>query len=351
MARILIGGAGGAPSNNFIMSLRASGGGDHLIGMCSVPSDLFLADVDERFVVPNASDPAYMDRLVDIVRQSGAEFIHVQHDFEVRRISRDRRRLDQMGLRYFLPAHETVEVCVDKSKSYDIWKKSGIPVPETVLIDNPETLRASFRDFGGKIWLRATEGAAGRGALPTDSYDFAALWIERFNGWGAFTAAECLTARTVTWMSIWYEGELVVAQTRRRRSWSFGDRTLSGVTGITHVGETCSDPAVDEIALSAIRAIDPRPHAIFSVDLTYDERGRPNPTEINIGRFFTTHYFFTKAGVNFPKIYRDIALEGRFPNLPKRVNPLPDGLLWIRGMDVAPVLISAAELERLERAR
>jgi carbamoyl-phosphate synthase large subunit len=85
--------------------------------------------------------------------------------------------------------------------------------------------------------------------------------------------------------------------------------------------------------------------------MTYDNSGVPNPTEINIGRFFTTHYFFTKAGVNFPEIYCDLALEGRFPALERKINPLPDGLVWIRGMDVTPVLTTSEELAKLEANR
>jgi carbamoyl-phosphate synthase large subunit len=185
--------------------------------------------------------------------------------------------------------------------------------------------------------------------LPTDNVEFARLWIDRFNGWGRFTAAECLTPDTVTWLSIWSDGELIVAQTRRRRSWNFGNRTLSGVTGITGVGETCSIPQVDEIALAAIKAIDSAPHGIFGVDMTYDHAGVPNPTEINIGRFFTTHYFFTRAGLNMPKIVRDLAIDRKRPTLAKTINPLPDGLVWIRGMDVEPVLTTTAELETMER--
>ena len=63
---------------------------------------------------------------------------------------------------------------------------------------------------------------------------------------------------------------------------------------------TVSDPVVDDIAQRAIRAINPEPSGIFGVDLTYDRDGVPNPTEINIGRFFTTHQFFTAAGLNMP---------------------------------------------------
>ena len=48
-----------------------------------------------------------------------------------------------------------------------------------------------------------------------------------------------------------------------------------------------------------------------------------------------------------PKIYCDIALDGNFPALQKRINPLLDGLIWIRGMDVEPVLTTRRELEAM----
>ena len=349
MARIYVGGAGGAPSNNFIKSLRVSGRGDYIIGATSSPSDLFLADADERYVVPHATAPNYADKVTALLARVRPDFLHVQNDYEVRAISRIRDRIAATGTKLYMPAPETVENCVDKEKSYVIWKKAGIPVPETMLLNSPEDLKSAFDRLGSKIWIRATEGGGGRGALPTDNYEFARIWIERFNGWGSFTAAELLSERTVTWQSIWFEGELVVAQTRMRRSWNFGNRTLSGVTGITGVGETASFPEVDRISQDAILAVDKRPHGIFSVDMTYDFSGKPKPTEINISRFFTTHYFFTRAGLNFPKILCDIALDNNFPVLEKKINPLPNGLIWIRGMDVEPVLTTAQELETYEK--
>jgi glutathione synthase/RimK-type ligase-like ATP-grasp enzyme len=351
--KILLGGAGGAPTNNVIKSLRAGGSGDRLIGMSCVASDLLLADVDERYVVPAAAAADYPRRLAALVRRTRPDLLHAQHDFEVRAVSRLRAPLQEAGVRLYLPDAATVENAVDKGKSYEIWSRAGVPVPQTVLVGSAQDLRGAMERFGGEVWLRATEGGGGKGALPVhgpQDYEFARLWIERFNGWGRFTAAEMLTADSVTWMSLWYRGELVVAQTRRRRSWNFGDRTLSGVTGVTGVGETCSSEVVTRTALGAIEAIDRAAHGIFSVDLTFDREGKPRVTEINIGRFFTTVHFFTKAGVNFPQIYRDIALEEKFPLLPRKINPLPDGLLWIRGMDVEPVLTTAAALEALGHA-
>lgn len=351
--RIILGGAGGAPTNNVIKSLREGGSGDHLIGTSSVATDLFLADVDERYVVPYAVAPDYPSRLAQLVKKARPDFIHAQHDFEVRAVSRLRGELQQAGVKLYLPAAETIENTVDKGKSYEIWSRHGVPVPQTMLINDPADLNKAMERFGGKVWLRATEGGGGKGALPVNGahdYEFAKLWIDRYHGWGSFTAAEMLSANSVTWLSIWYQGELVVAQTRARRSWNFGDRTLSGVTGVTGVAETCSSEIVTQTARQAIEVIDPSPHGIFAVDMTYDVADKPRVTEINIGRFFTTVYFFTKAGVNFPQIYRDIALEGKFPTLDRKINPLPDGLVWIRGMDVEPILATVADLEGLPHA-
>lgn len=349
MARIYIGGAGGAPSNNFIRSLRESPRRDHLIGASCIPSDLFLADTEERCVVPYATAPEYTQAILQLLRSVKPDFMHLQNDFEVQAISDIRDQVQALGVKLFMPTPDTIENCVDKYKSYEMWRKAEIKTPKTVLLRSPEDLKRAFDELGPKVWIRAVKGAAGRGALPTNNFDFAKLWIDNFRGWNEFTAARCLTPQSVTWLSIWFEGELIVAQSRRRRSWNFGNRTLSGVTGITGVAETCSDPVVDRVAQDTIVAVDARPHGIFGVDMTYDDEGAPNPTEINIGRFFTTHYFFTKAGLNMPEIYCNIALDGKFPTLERRINPLPNGLVWIRGMDVTPVLTTVEELEKMEQ--
>jgi hypothetical protein len=345
MAKIYVGGAGGAPSNNFIRSLRDSARNYEIIGGTSSPSDLMLADVDRGYLVPNANDPAYAERLLEILRAEQPDLIHVQHDYEVLAMSEMREAIHDLGVRTFLPAKQTIRDCVDKYASYVHWARAGVPTPRTVRIDSDADLAAAFADLGPRVWLRATTGGGGRGALPTDDIAFARMWIQRFDGWGSFTAAECLTPRSVTWSSLWLDGELVVAQTRRRQSWGFADRTLSGVTGVTAVAETDADAAVDDVAQRAIHAIDARPNGIFSVDMTLDAEGAPHATEINISRFFTTIHFFTAAGLNMPEIYCELALQGRSVWDGAKVNPLPTGLLWLRGMDQPPQLRRREELE------
>ncbi|MFL0251666.1 hypothetical protein ACJDT4_14680 [Clostridium neuense] len=347
MYKIIIAGAGGAPSENVIKSLLEDNKNDEILGIGSEPYDLMMSSAKRKYRVPYAVDREYKKTLINILNIEKPDLIHFQNDVEILEASKIRKDILETGVKLFMPKHEVIERCVDKSKSAEFWRRGGIKIPKTLLVNNEQDLKVAFNKLGnknGQIWIRSTIGGGGKGALPTDNFNFAKLWIDRYNGWGKFTAAQLLTPETVTWLSIWYEGELVVAQTRRRRSWNFGNRTLSGVTGITRVGETYSDDIVDKVAMDSILAVDSRPNGIYGVDMAYDDEGFPNPTEINISRFFTTVYFFTKAGLNMPAIFKNIALYNEFPSLTKKINPLQDGLLWIRGMDREPVLTTDNEV-------
>lgn len=349
MKKILLAGSGGAPTEGVVNSLLQCKKQDEIIGMGSEPTDLILSNVKRKYIIPYADDPNYEFELLKILNHEKPNLVHFQNDLEIFEASKIRDKILETGTKLFMPSHEVIDICVNKYKSYLKWAEAGIKVSKNIFINNEDDLRKSFSslaDKDGKIWLRASSiGGGGKGALPTNSFEFAKHWIDKFNGWGDFVAAEMLTPDTVTWLSIWHEGELVVAQTRIRKGWTHGNRTLSGVTGVTKVGQTFSNKTVTSVSIDAIKAINKKPHGIYGVDMAYDSSGFPRPTEINISRFFTTILFFTQAGLNMPKIFKDIILHNEFPTLKKRINPLPDGLLWLRGMDTRPLLMHESELK------
>ena len=344
MSKILIAGAGGAPSEGVINSLLRGRRQESVIGMGSEPSDLVLSAASKKLYVPYANAPDYKEKFLHILNTEKPDLVHFQNDLEIFHASLFRDDITATGTRLFMPPHDVIDTCVNKYKSYLAFKQAGVPVPQNIMINDEDDLREAFAKLGdanGKIWLRASSiGGGGKGAIPTAEYQLAKAWIDHYKGWGDFIAAQMLTPDTVTWLSIWHEGELVVAQSRERRGWTHGNRSISGVTGVTKVGVTCANDDVTRIALETVKAVSDKPHGIFGVDMAYDRNGVPNPTEINISRFFTTVLFFTEAGLNMPEIFADIALYGQFPQLEKKINPLPNGLLWLRGMDVAPRLMT-----------
>jgi hypothetical protein len=350
MKKILVTGAGGAPAEGVINSLLKAKEPFEIIGMGSDPSDLILSKAQKKYLVDYASDAEYKEEVLKVIAEEHPDFAFFINDLETWAISPHREEIHALGTKTFMPRHEVIETCVNKYNSYLKWKAAGVKVPENIFIRNEQDLKDAFRLLGneqGMIWLRAASvGGGGKGAVPTNDFDFAKAWINRYNGWNDFLAAELLTPTSVTFTSVWNRGSLVVAQTRIRKSWAHSSRTVSGITGVTKVGKTMSDTLVTEVALNAVAAIDDAPHGIYSVDMDYDREGIPNPTEINISRFFTTILFFTEAGVNMPEIVVNLALKNEKPSLSKIINPLHDGLLWMRGMDTEPLLIREEDLFR-----
>ncbi|MFZ2937552.1 MAG: carboxylate--amine ligase [Candidatus Omnitrophota bacterium] len=346
--RILVGGAGGAPAINFIRSLKKAKEKFYFIGITCNKYDLCKVKglVNVRFLVPPAKDETnYISVLKQIIKETKPHFMHVQNDEEIFVVSRHR---EEIGVKTFLPRHEVISICQDKFKSALAWEKAGLTVPKTFLINNEDDLRQAFNNIKGKVWVRSISGAFGKWSLPTDDFDFAKHWINYYKGCGNFSVAEYLSPESITWLSIWKDGGLIVAQGRKRLYWEFANRSVSGVTGITGTGVTVSDKKIDDLAIKAIFAIDNNPNGIYGVDFTYDAEGIPNPTEINIGRFFTTHQFFTEAGLNMPYIYLKLAFGERIPRLRKKINPLASGLAWVRGMDMEPVLTNLKEINAFE---
>ncbi|MDD0973002.1 hypothetical protein [Pseudomonas fontis] len=345
MSKILIAGAGGAPSEGVINSILMGKKNETVIGMGSEPTDLFLSKASKKFYIPYANSPEYKEKLLQLLNTEKPDLVHFQNDLEIYHASLIREDILATGTKLFMPDHDVIDTCVFKYKSYEAFKKAGITVPRNIMINDENDLREAFKALGkedGKIWLRASSiGGGGKGAIPTNDFALAKAWIDHYKGWGDFVAAEMLTPNTITCLTIWHEGNLVVAQSRERRSWTHGNRSISGVTGVTKVGVTCTNDQATEIAINCVKAVSDKPHGIFGVDMAYDFNGVPNPTEINISRFFTTVQFFTEAGLNMPEIFKDIALYGEFPDLENKINPLPNDLMWLRGMDTAPRLTTA----------
>ena len=140
---------------------------DYIIGTSSIHSDLFLSTADENYVVPFARDANYSDKILKTSLQTKPDFLHIQNDNEVQIISNLRDDVKEIGVTLFLPSKQTIDNCINKMKSYNIWKSAGLRVPTSMILNNEEDLKKAFDIIGEKIWIRSVKGAAGFGALPT----------------------------------------------------------------------------------------------------------------------------------------------------------------------------------------
>ncbi len=346
LIKILVLSAGDSAGINFCNSLKLCEGKYHIIGTDTNIYRLQYATADEKFLLPSTDKKEYWSALKLLIDKINPNFIYAADTNKELELLSDRR--EEIRAPIFLPPKDAVNIYENKWESYLFFKNAGIVVPETSLINEPKDVDNAIGKFGN-IWLRAIRGSGGNGSIQISDPTLAKAWVSRYNGWGNFTAAVVLSKQMATWSGIWQNGELIVCQGRKRLHWEYANLSPSGVTGITGAQSTTSDVILNKVALDAIFSIPFKPHGIVSVDMTYDDNGIPNPTEIQASRFYTSIYFLAKAGLNLPDIYVTIALTGIIPDIENRVNPLPEDLVWLKTVDFIPKLTTLAEILESEK--
>ncbi len=318
-----------------------------ILAVDASPRFILLALGHERAVVPPARDrDAYIEALNALVREHGVDFIMPNNSLEIRVLSEARA---QLAAPVFLPAPRALRLADDKWASHQVWRDAGVPVPETHLLVEPADVARAFEALQPHpetpVWVRGA-GIPGRGigvaSLPCRTVGQAVEWVSYWRGWGGMIASAYLPGDNLTWMGLFRGGELLASQGRQRDAYVIPHVSPSGITGAPAVSHTIRDPLVNETGEAAVRAIDPGFEGVCFVDMKGDGEGRPRVTELNAGRFGTTHFFYTVAGANFPGwLLR--AASGREVDAP-RYDVLPADLYWIRTLDAGPVLVTGEAL-------
>ena len=352
--RILVLGAGGPAGVNFMKSLMLVHPKIEIYGCDMNKYHLYFAKpyCEKVFDISKKS----VEEINNIVKENKIDFVHPQPDKEVQWLSENRRDIDST---IFLPKEEVIDICQDKFLSAMKWFHAGL-CEKPLQIDIRATLTKqeikNAIDKYGKVWLRATEGAGGRGSTPIENVEAGYSWIRywRAKDWRLnyswdqweWMAQPYLPGRNLAWHSLWKDGELIVSQARERLEYIYPYLAPSGVTGTPVVQRTVNEEKINFIAEKSVLTIDPKPNGIYCVDLKEDKDGKPIPTEINAGRFFTTSFFFANAGMlynipraNLPYMYLMMGMNLDYPKGDK-YNILPSDLYWIRHIDCPAQMVA-----------
>jgi hypothetical protein len=335
MTCVLLLGAGGSAAANVLDALRGAGRPYRVVGADASHINLHLSRADVRLVVPRAGDRGYGDAIVAAVDDHGCDMVHAQPDPDVRALGAIRERIPAAT---YLPAQEALEVAADKLVFVDRMRRAGVAVPDSAayasLADVAPVTDKLLAEHE-RVWIRARFGAGARASLPVRSGSQAEAWVrwwvdERGLAASDFMASEFLPAR-------------------ERLEYLYGHLTPSGQTSTPAVARTVREPAVDDLALAAIGALDPLPRGVYCVDVKESAEGEPKVTEINAGRFFTTSNFLAAAGLNMPDLLVRCALGERPPRAGS--SPLPPDLFWIRMVDMGYALVPGDDIDPWTRPR
>ena len=347
--RVLVPSAGGPGTVNLTRSLKMIDPAPFTVGIDASEHYLMLAETDVRKLAPRRSETAaYVEAVNDLVRRYDLEFIFPNNSLDGVVLSTHR---DELAAPVFLPSVPAFEAGESKWQTWQMLQRAGLPVPRTWLLDGPSAVERAFAACGsGPVWVRGA-GIPGKGvgvaSLPARTVEQAVQWIEYWSGWGGMCASEFLPGENLTWLGVWDRGRLVASQGRQRDAYVIPHVSPSGVTGAPAISHTVVREDINELGQQTCLAIDPSFTGPAFVDFKVDGAGVPRITEINVGRFGTTHHFYTVAGANFPQLVLSLALGESLPGWVKPCDVLAEGFYWVRTLDAGPILTTDRELARI----
>lgn len=349
MTTVLVPSAGGPGCVNLTRSLHAIDGVE-TVGFDASPHYLHLAETNTRLLGPRRDAPGFRDFVNEVVSQHGVDFIFPNNSLDGAWLTRNASHL---AAPVFLPSARAFDVGENKWETYQLLIKLGIPAPGTLLVDSPQDLEEALDLFGSPIWVRGS-GIPGKGvgvaSLPAANLHQATAWVDYWNGWGKMAASQFLPGDNLTWLGVFDGGKLVASQGRQRDAYVIPHVSPSGITGAPAISHTVHRGEINTLGPQVCLAADPHFTGPAFVDFKGNEAGEPQVTEINVGRFGTTHHFYTVAGCNFPQLVLSLAMGLEIPGWAAAQNVLAPDLFWVRTLDAGPALVTATQLKQLSRS-
>lgn len=118
------------------------------------------ATADTAHEVPHCADPAFIDRIEDIVRAHGIRLIVPTIDTELPAYAAASARLAEAGAHVHVSPLDVIAVARDKMRTMAVLADAGAPVPETL---DEGALRADPARLGWPVFGKPVGGSASRG--------------------------------------------------------------------------------------------------------------------------------------------------------------------------------------------
>ncbi len=165
--KILLTSAGGRLSPEMIKLFKNSD--RHKITVIAVDCDReasakFFADYFE--IVPRGTDVGFADVILSICMKYEVNLVIPCSDEEVISLSEKQQKFSKQGIVLAVPPEDILEYLIDKSKTYKLLNKKGLPTPTWKIVEKKEEILDKVKGFlnqFGECVVKPTKGRGGRG--------------------------------------------------------------------------------------------------------------------------------------------------------------------------------------------
>ena len=192
---IAVTGVGGGVGQAVIRALRRSTLGLRIVGIDMNRYGAGLYQADTAYCVPPCSDPAYVDRLVDILVKEQVSVLIPGSDPELSVLARARSGIEEAGIKVVVGSPETVGICRDKQRCSEFFRERGFPFVRTVPIADAVRLA---EEVGYPLVVKPVDGSASRGVAVV----FGPSELERYTSRPGYISQEAAFPVEWTWQGV-----------------------------------------------------------------------------------------------------------------------------------------------------
>ena len=296
-----------------------------IVGTDMSDDKTILQMVDAYYQVPSASDPYYIDALLDICKKEKVDVVLPFMSADLLPMIDRLADFEKLGTKVSVSDRRSVEITTNKYLFYEFLKQNNLPVPRFARITHSSELIKACEQCGypnNAVCVKATELSGSRGIriVRPDISRFDILFNEKPNSF--YTTMEDLLStlkekdEMPEMMAMEYlpgiEGSVdLIADHGKILYMAYRESTVN-LHSIPQAGELKENKEAYEIAEKVIDALGLTGSA--DLDFKNDKEGHPVLMEIN-PRIAATMQIFKEGGLNLPYLrIKQIAGE-KLPNI------------------------------------
>ena len=283
----------------FREAVRPSG---KVVATNSVSGTSGMLATDVACVVPEAHDPAFIDKLLEICRDHSIGLLFSLHDWEAPFIAAGSNRFQEAGVCLGVSSPEILDVCLDKLATWKFCQQHGIATPRVFTTETDAIHACELGECGFPMIVKARFGQGSLALFKVYTEDelraallLARAQISRFSDNGLSTKREPSVL-----IQEFIEGDEygldIVNDFQGNFRACLAKKKLGMRAGETDSAISVSDPVLTEFGRKIGMAL--RHVAMLDADVIVRE-GKPYLIEMN-PRFGGHYPFSHMAGANIP---------------------------------------------------
>jgi carbamoyl-phosphate synthase large subunit len=156
---IVTGVTGGGVGYGILEALMMKRNAYRLIGTDVNEVSVGLLHADVGYIVPPATDSGYVSKMVSIIKEEGAHVLIPGSEPELKRLTLERKKIEEAGALLLANDHELVRVCDDKWETFKLLSSKGILTPKSALPENKDEF---IKEFGFPLLIKSRTGSGSR---------------------------------------------------------------------------------------------------------------------------------------------------------------------------------------------